>query len=245
MLENSTKIFSSHLQRRVTQRNDLHNVETVRLRVISYTMSLSHISLFLPRLLHLDLSGSVLCTLRDLGYGLTNLIDLNVSNCGLNSLDGTGGFPSLRRLTADDNMIQRIGSLNDLPQLQQLRLRHNRISELAMLTLLGSSGNLTELDLLGNPVCHQLNYRQTLQRNIGSLQLLDGLPVENREQTREQLSADSDDISSLSSNSSYSMEVSARTNYRPATAPVFVQSTENTNTSVPLAAADNRPHSGE
>ncbi|TMW43841.1 hypothetical protein DOY81_011080, partial [Sarcophaga bullata] len=61
------------LLRRVTSRTDLQNVESVRLRVISYTLSLSHLALFVPRLQHLDLSGSVLCSLRDLGYGLIHL----------------------------------------------------------------------------------------------------------------------------------------------------------------------------
>uniref|UniRef100_A0A1I8PPT5 Leucine-rich repeat-containing protein 56 n=1 Tax=Stomoxys calcitrans TaxID=35570 RepID=A0A1I8PPT5_STOCA len=206
--------------RRVTGRTDLHNVDSVRLRVISYTLSLSHLAMFLPCLQQLDLSGSVLCTLRDLGYGLIHLTHLNVSNCGLNSLDGTGGFPNLRVLVADDNMIQRPGSLSDLPLLQHFSVRHNRISELGILTFLGMCANLLEIDLRGNPVCHQPLYRQTLQRNIATLQVLDGVPVNNMAQGGPPLSSlESDDISSLSS-ASGSVPLASPTTFRPATAPL-------------------------
>ncbi|KAI8116494.1 hypothetical protein FF38_01489 [Lucilia cuprina] len=214
------------LLRRVTSRSDLHNVETVRLRVISYTLSLSHLAMFLPRLQHLDLSGSVLCSLRDLGYGLVHLSHLNVSNCGLNSFDGTSGFPALRVLIADDNMIQRINTLTDLMLLQHLSVRNNRISELSMLTFLGLCGNLMELHLQGNPVRHQPFYRETLQRSIPSLQVLDGVMLQhdavNEDITTNNMpSLESDDVSSLSSaSSSIKLDLPDR-DQRPATAPTI------------------------
>ncbi|XP_017460855.1 PREDICTED: uncharacterized protein LOC108354174 [Rhagoletis zephyria] len=161
------------LLRRVTGRNDLHNVETVRLRVISYTISLARLPLFLPRLQHLDLSGSVLCSLRDLGYGLMHLNYLNVSNCGLNSFDGTSGLPAVRILIADGNMIQRVDPLTELPLLQHLSAQNNRISDLGLLTFLGLCPNLQELELQGNPVVNLPLYRTTLQRSIPTLRLLD------------------------------------------------------------------------
>ena len=196
----------------------------MRLRVISYTLSLSHLALFVPRLQHLDLSGSVLCSLRDLGYGLIHLQHLNVSNCGLNSFDGASGFSALRVLIADDNMIQRIGPLTDLMMLQHLSVRNNRISELSMLTFLGLCRNLMELNLHGNPVRHQATYRETLQRNIPTLQILDEVPIQNitiGENTAElngSYSLDSDDVSSLSS-ASNSLAVEAL--QRPSTAPIL------------------------
>uniref|UniRef100_A0A1B0G8W5 Uncharacterized protein n=1 Tax=Glossina morsitans morsitans TaxID=37546 RepID=A0A1B0G8W5_GLOMM len=189
------------LLRRVTLRTDLHNIETVRLRVLSSHLSLSHLSLFTPRLQHLDLSGSVLFSLRDLGLGLIHLLHLNVSNCGLNSLDGTVAFPSLRILMANGNMIQRLGSLTDMPLLQRLSMCQNRISELSTLTFLSLSYHLTELDLRGNPVCYNVLYRLTMQRNIPSLQVLDGENISwdcNQRQSETALVTDSDEMSSIS-----------------------------------------------
>ncbi|KAI8036615.1 leucine-rich repeat-containing protein 56 [Drosophila gunungcola] len=161
------------LLRRVTQRTDLEAVEEVRLRVISYTISLSRLSLFLPRLQSLDLSGSVLSSLRDLGYGLLQLTRLDISNCGLNSFDGTSGLPAIRVLIADGNMIQRVDPLAELVHLRVLKARNNRISELGLLSFLGMCPQLQEVELQGNPVCRLPLYRSLLARSVPTLQLLD------------------------------------------------------------------------
>ncbi|XP_070141310.1 leucine-rich repeat-containing protein 56 isoform X2 [Drosophila kikkawai] len=158
----------------VTQRTDLEAVESVRLRVISYTISLSRLSLFLPRLQTLDLSGSVLSSLRDLGYGLVQLTQLDISNCGLNSFDGTSGLPGIRVLIADGNMIQRVDPLAELVHLRVLRARGNRISELGLLSFLGMCPQLQEVELQGNPVCRLPLYRSLLARSVPTLLLLDG-----------------------------------------------------------------------
>ncbi|XP_030081859.1 dynein assembly factor 1, axonemal homolog [Drosophila hydei] len=197
------------LLRRVTQRTDLEQVESVRLRVISYSVSLSRLSLFLPRLQQLDLSGSVLSSLRDLGYGLMQLTHLNISNCGLNSFDGTSGLPNIRVLIADGNMIQRVGPLTELSQLQRLQARNNRISELGLLSFLGLCPQLMELELSGNPVCRLPLYRDMLRRSVATLQILDGQSI-NDDQLETNAEQD-DNHSSLSSDS----ESAAR----PATAP--------------------------
>ncbi|KAH8307425.1 hypothetical protein KR044_011718 [Drosophila immigrans] len=194
------------LLRRVTQRTDLEHVESVRLRVISYSISLSRLSLFLPSLQQLDLSGSVLSSLRDLGYGLMQLTHLNISNCGLNSFDGTSGLPAIRVLIADGNMIQRVGPLSELSQLQVLQARNNRISELGLLSFLGLCPQLMEVELGGNPVCRLPLYRDTLRRSVPTLQQLDGQPIDAMDNAEQE-----DSHSSLSSES----EASAR----PATAP--------------------------
>ncbi|KAH8259545.1 hypothetical protein KR026_006083 [Drosophila bipectinata] len=200
------------LLRRVTQRTDLEAVESVRLRVISYTISLSRLSLFLPRLQSLDLSGSVLSSLRDLGYGLLQLTRLDISNCGLNSFDGTSGLPSIRVLIADGNMIQRVDPLAELTHLRVLRARSNRISELGLLSFLGMCPQLQEVELQGNPVCRLPLYRSVLARSVPTLLLLDG-----RALNAPALPSEVEEASSPPSSDADSSESAAR---RPATAPV-------------------------
>ncbi|KAH8332973.1 hypothetical protein KR074_004784 [Drosophila pseudoananassae] len=200
------------LLRRVTQRTDLEAVESVRLRVISYTISLSRLSLFLPRLQTLDLSGSVLSSLRDLGYGLLQLTRLDISNCGLNSFDGTSGLPSIRVLIADGNMIQRVDPLAELTHLRVLRARSNRISELGLLSFLGMCPQLQEVELQGNPVCRLPLYRSVLSRSVPTLLLLDG-----RALNAPALPAEVEEASSPPSSDADSSESATR---RPATAPV-------------------------
>ncbi|KAH8360470.1 hypothetical protein KR200_006196 [Drosophila serrata] len=195
------------LLRRVTQRTDLEAVESVRLRVISYTISLSRLSLFLPRLQTLDLSGSVLSSLRDLGYGLVQLTQLDISNCGLNSFDGTSGLPGIRVLIADGNMIQRVDPLAELVHLRVLRARGNRISELGLLSFLGMCPQLQEVELQGNPVCRLPLYRSLLARSVPTLLLLDGQALNAPPQEIEEIP------SPASSESDSPLQ-------RPATAPV-------------------------
>ncbi|XP_034656817.1 leucine-rich repeat-containing protein 9 [Drosophila subobscura] len=231
------------LLRRVTQRTDLEAVETVRLRVISYTISLSRLSLFLPRLQNLDLSGSVLSSLRDLGYGLLQLTNLNISNCGLNSFDGTSGLPAIKVLIADGNMIQRVDPLVELSQLRVLRARNNRISELGLLSFLGMCPLLMEVELQGNPVCRLPLYRDMLRRSVTTLQLLDGNTLNTAADIAVQIVENDESPSSLSS------EVSAGSNEstgRPSTAPAPAQLSLNssirrqlsaTSTSTPVAGS--------
>ncbi|XP_001353532.2 uncharacterized protein [Drosophila pseudoobscura] len=214
------------LLRRVTQRTDLEAVESVRLRVISYTISLSRLSLFLPRLQNLDLSGSVLSSLRDLGYGLLQLTHLNISNCGLNSFDGTSGLPAIRVLIADGNMIQRVDPLVELVQLRVLRARNNRISELGLLSFLGMCPLLMEVEFLGNPVCRLPLYRDMLSRSVPTLQLLDGNTLNSAAVVPTQIVENDDAPSSLSSEASAGSNESSSPPPplgRPATAPAPAQ----------------------
>jgi len=106
----------------------------------------------------------VLSSLRDLGYGLLQLTRLDISNCGLNSFDGTSGLPAIRVLIADGNMIQRVDPLAELVHLRVLKARNNRISELGLLSFLGMCPQLQEVELQGNPVCRLALYRSLLAR---------------------------------------------------------------------------------
>nr|NP_649175.1 uncharacterized protein Dmel_CG14185 [Drosophila melanogaster]AAF49072.2 uncharacterized protein Dmel_CG14185 [Drosophila melanogaster]ABV82287.1 IP19827p [Drosophila melanogaster]ACD81720.1 IP20127p [Drosophila melanogaster]AOQ14148.1 CG14185-PA [synthetic construct] len=205
------------LLRRVTQRTDLEAVEQVRLRVISYTVSLSRLSLFLPRLQSLDLSGSVLSSLRDLGYGLLQLTRLDISNCGLNSFDGTSGLPAIRVLIADGNMIQRVDPLAELVHLRVLKARNNRISELGLLSFLGMCPQLQEVELQGNPVCRLPLYRSLLARSVPTLQLLDGRVLNGEPAPVEMEEATSPASSDLESGSETTAQ---RPNTAPAPEPV-------------------------
>ncbi|XP_033160903.1 leucine-rich repeat-containing protein 56 [Drosophila mauritiana] len=207
------------LLRRVTQRTDLEAVEQVRLRVISYTVSLSRLSLFLPRLQSLDLSGSVLSSLRDLGYGLLQLSRLDISNCGLNSFDGTSGLPAIRVLIADGNMIQRVDPLAELVHLRVLKARNNRISELGLLSFLGMCPQLQEVELQGNPVCRLPLYRSLLARSVPTLQLLDGRVLNGEPAPVEMEEATSPASSDLESGSETTAQ---RPNTAPAPEPVHI-----------------------
>jgi Leucine-rich repeat (LRR) protein len=64
----------------------------------------------------------MLFSLRDLGCDLMSLVYLNISRCGLRSLDGTNGLTTLTELVADYNQIEDAGACSNLPQIQKLSL---------------------------------------------------------------------------------------------------------------------------
>lgn len=83
---------------------------------------LHRLNVFLPALVALNLDGSSLNTLRDLGDSLT-VKYLNVSRCGLKNFDGINGLSTIEHLVADDNSIREIAQLANLVNLSKLSLR--------------------------------------------------------------------------------------------------------------------------
>jgi len=63
---------------------------------------------------------------RDLGCDLTSLAYLNISRCGLKSLDGTNGLSTLIELVADHNQIEDAGPCSNLPQIRKISLKWYR-----------------------------------------------------------------------------------------------------------------------
>lgn len=82
---------------------------------------LHHLNVFLPSLVELNLDGSSLNSLRDLGCDL-NIKYLNVSRCGLRSLDGINGISFIEHLVADFNSIGDMLQLSSLRDLQKLSI---------------------------------------------------------------------------------------------------------------------------
>lgn len=76
----------------------------------------------MPHLRALNLEGSMLFSLRDLGSDLSTLVYLNISRCGLKSLDGTNGLSNLTELIADFNLVEDAGPCSNLPQIRKLSL---------------------------------------------------------------------------------------------------------------------------
>lgn len=107
---------------KVAETEDLRTLATVHLRIASTMICIQHLEVFLPNLVVLDLNGSELSSLRDLGTQL-RIKSLNVSRCGLHSLDGTTGLSTLVELVADENAIRGVEQVCNLIELTKLSLR--------------------------------------------------------------------------------------------------------------------------
>ena len=159
---------------------NLSDACTLRVVVNTSTATVSHLGSKLPQLLELNLSGSVLESLRDLGTDFRQLSVLWVPRCGLTGLSGASGLPALRELYAAYNDIVDLQPLDSCAELEVLDVEGNCISELDTLDCLSSGcPRLQNLNLAGNPAASQPSYRHNVRSWLPSLRLLDDVPAED------------------------------------------------------------------
>lgn len=109
-------------KRKVSGTHELQSITEVNLKLSSSMVCIQRLEVFLPNLVSLNLDGSSLNSLRDLGTGLV-IKYLNVSRCGLANLDGTNGLTSLIHLVAESNTIRDVSPVFNLSDLRKLNLR--------------------------------------------------------------------------------------------------------------------------
>jgi U2 small nuclear ribonucleoprotein A' len=89
---------------------------------------------------------------------------------------------SLFSLIVNDNRISKIENLSDIfPNLQNLVLMNNRISDLNEFSKLASNPKLERLYLLNNPVCSKPDYRLFVISRLPQLKVLDFQKVKESE----------------------------------------------------------------
>lgn len=94
----------------------------IKIQISHNMVCIQDLNVFLPNLVSLNLEGSSLSSLRDIGIHL-KVKHLNVSRCGLKNLDGTTSLSTVVDLVADDNHITSVGQLCNLPDLYKLSLK--------------------------------------------------------------------------------------------------------------------------
>ncbi|GLI60531.1 hypothetical protein VaNZ11_002678 [Volvox africanus] len=139
--------------------------------------NVSHLGATLPNLVELNLNGSTIDSLRDLGTGFRLLQVLWVSRCGLKALDGLNGLPSLRELYAAYNDITDLQPVDTCQHLEILDVECNCIPDTDAVLYLVSCSNLQTLTLAGNPAAEKQGYRQYVCAVLPSLHSLDDEPV--------------------------------------------------------------------
>ncbi|UPR04217.1 leucine-rich repeat domain-contataining protein [Chloropicon primus] len=119
---------------------------------------------------------------------LESLRNLKKLDLGRNKISCISGFSqaflssSLTQLSLEDNEITSLQGISCLKNLLELYIGNNRIVELREVQLLKSFSKLIILDLLGNPLCDDYDYRGYTVYHLKKLKVLDGQMVESSEQ---------------------------------------------------------------
>ena len=149
---------------------ELDEVRKIELKIDLKFSSLQEMGDLLPNLLELRLSNSRLSSLRDIGTSCSNLRTLWVNSCGLNSLSGMNGFPSLKELFASYNEIIEVSDLAFHEGIEILDLEGNEIADIEPLTMVS---NLKQLTLAGNLISDNPNYKEIVTSLLPDLESLD------------------------------------------------------------------------
>lgn len=159
---------------RISGTRELHSLTHLELVVDSSRQALENLGGLLPALHTLSLDGSRLCSLRDLGTELRKLHTLSLNSAGVEELDGLSALPHLRELRLRDNRIAELAPLCTHESLQILDLAHNRVADLNSLEVLGTCSLLYSVDLQANPIASIPRYRELIHFFAPQIRVLDG-----------------------------------------------------------------------
>ena len=170
ILEGKINIIDKVIQKYMPASNDskvisIHpGLTSLRLKIDRNFNMMNDIGFRLPNLIDLDLQGSEIESIMDIGTSFNKLEKLNVSGCGLTDLSGIICFQNLKELNASNNKIADLIDIEMCEELKYLDLSNNLITDDNNLLFLNSCPKLQKVILTGNKM-KNLN-RDLLDKNI-------------------------------------------------------------------------------
>ena len=158
ILEGKINIIDTIIQKYLPSSNDnkviqIHQgLTSLSLKIDKDFNMLNDIGYRLPNLISLDLSGSEIESIMDIGTSFKKLEKLNVSNCGLSDLNGIICFNNLKELNASNNKITDLIYVEMCEELKVIDLSNNLIEDENNLLFLNSCPNLQKVILTGNKI---------------------------------------------------------------------------------------------
>lgn len=123
-------------------------------------------------LVKLQLDNNIIERIEGLDM-LTQLIWLDLSFNNIEVIEGLDQLTKLEDLTLYNNRIQRLENMDGLNELHVFSVGNNDISELDNLTYLRRFKKLQTLNLAGNPVCGDDDYKPFITAHLPALEYLD------------------------------------------------------------------------
>jgi hypothetical protein len=169
-LEGKINILDKIIKRHSNIKNitQIKELRTLKLTINKNFGMLNDIGYYLPNLLELNLEGSEVSSILDIGISFQNLIKLNVSNCKLLDLSGIVCFKKLEELNANNNMIKDLIDLEMCNEIQTLKLSNNKIEEEDNLYFLVSCEKLKIIYLNGNIIADKIKEKKELKEILNS-----------------------------------------------------------------------------
>ena len=156
ILEGKINIIDKVIQKHMPSSNDskvisIHpGLTSISLKIDKNFNMMNDIGYRLPNLIELNLEGSEIESIMDIGTSFIKLEKLNVSGCGLTDLSGIICFQNLKELNASNNKITDLIDIEMCEELRILDLSKNLISNENNLLFLNSCPNLKKVILTGN-----------------------------------------------------------------------------------------------
>ena len=156
ILEGKINIIDKVIQKHMPASNDskvisIHpGLTSISLKIDKNFNMMNDIGYRLPNLIELNLQGSDIESIMDIGTSFNKLEKLNVSGCGLTDLSGIICFQNLKELNASNNKITDLIDIEMCEELKVLDLSNNLISDENNLLFLNSCPNLKKVILTGN-----------------------------------------------------------------------------------------------
>ena len=170
ILEGKINIIDKVIQKYMPASNDskvisIHpGLTSLTLKIDKNFNMLNDIGYRLPNLIELNLQGSEIESIEDIGTSFNKLEKLNVSGCGLTDLSGIICFQNLKELNNSNNKITDLIDIELCEELKVIDLSNNLISNENNLLFLNSCPNLKKVILTGNKL--QNFNRDLLDKNI-------------------------------------------------------------------------------
>ena len=174
-LEGKTKILDKVILQHsnINKISEIKEIKSLKLTIDKNFGMLNDIGYYLPNLIELNLEGSEISSILDIGISYENLIKLNVSKCKLYDLSGIVCFKKLEELNASNNMIRDLIDLEMCNEIKILDLSNNNIEDIDNLYFLNSCEKLEKIYLKGNPIVNKIKGNPQLKDIINnSIQII-------------------------------------------------------------------------
>ena len=156
ILEGKVNIIDKVIQKHMPSSNDskvisIHpGLTSLSLKIDKNFNMMNDIGYRLPNLIELNLQGSEIESIMDIGTSFNKLEKLNVSGCGLTDLSGIICFQNLKELNASNNKITDLIDIEMCEELKVIDLSNYLFADDNNLLFLNSCPNLQKVILTGN-----------------------------------------------------------------------------------------------